>query len=848
MRERALSMDIFIKWHIWKCAAAPPAGAWADAPRVIRALVVLLAINSVAANHADAQESCRVTRNEKKVELCSPFFVLSLDTTNGLRAKAWENRLSGRTISLGDGPELKVDIGLPGQPLRIPVFAVSAMKVNREGKTAEVVFTLESKQPAISALVTYRWDAKRPVLQKFVEITNKGSHEIGRLLDVRLGTYVTDAKITERERGFPAYLGDDYFISLAHPSGWAMGKDGNVELRQHPGAKLAPGEKLQCMEAVYGVAEAGQARKGFVAHVRSRMRRVARGHDKPYAIFDNFGSWTSPSGTYQAEGAYQLKNSEAYMLHSLDRLAQSRKAAGCRFDLCNIHFWVDCAGDMKQFAPQRFPNGMTKIKESLDRLEIAPGLWIDSGGQPPWTIGDNPTIRGCFTKGEGRGELCRATEPINSMYKEAFIYHVRENGVKLLKFDNLGPHTRFPCCNNPAHGHLPGPLYSIEAIHNAVIDFLQELDEACPDVFVMLYWGYRSPWWLLHGDTLFDSGIGIEAASPASQPAPHARDSVTQKLDQAQRHSSDVPVLGKDSLGIWLSDWSWNSQIGKERWQEGFIMDMCRGSLLAQMWSDRDWLSPPEWKQLADFIALLRARPECFGNPRFILGDPRKDEPYGYCCSDGRRAMLALNNCTWEDRLLPLELNSTWGLPDGMMWDLYRWYPDPAKMGGPQAAFGEKAAIVLRPFEVVLLEAVPHGQLPSLNRNLQTKPIPVAFAEASRPVKIESAATRPDLLKGRVPASRSGGTLVVSVELKQNSAAMYISGPGKSLSAKAKLAGRDIACRPVFGTHTYPSCWQSWRIAVEPSTEPRFFEMSIDSSLPADAKLKISGHFLPKDE
>ena len=68
---------------------------------------------------------------------------------------------------------------------------------------------------------------------------------------------------------------------------------------------------------------------------------------------------------------------------------------------------------------------------------MQPGFWIDSGGQPEWTIGDNPAVRGSFTKGEGLGELRRASEPINSMYKKAFIHHIRENQVRLLKFDNL---------------------------------------------------------------------------------------------------------------------------------------------------------------------------------------------------------------------------------------------------------------------------------------------------------------------------------------------------------------------------------------------------------------------------
>ena len=108
-------------------------------------------------------------------------------------------------------------------------------------------------------------------------------------------------------------------------------------------------------------------------------------------------------------------------------------------------------------------------------------------------------------------------------------------------------------------------------------------------------------------------------------------------------------------------------------------MDLCRGSLLAQIWSDTPWLSPPEREQMAEFIALLKAQPRCFGNSRFILGDPRKDEAYGYCCTDGKRAFLAIHNCCWKDSLPRLELNSAWGLPDGQAWDLYRWYPDPAR-------------------------------------------------------------------------------------------------------------------------------------------------------------------------
>ena len=72
--------------------------------------------------------------------------------------------------------------------------------------------------------------------------------------------------------------------------------------------------------------------------------------------------------------------------------------------------------------------------------------------------------------------------------------------------------------------------------------------------------------------------------------------------------------------------------------------------------------------------------------------------------------------------VLRLELNSTWGLPDGKSWDLYRWYPDPVRFKGDGQTFCGKVSIALRPFDVVLLEAV--------------KPIPTKFAEASRSLEI----------------------------------------------------------------------------------------------------------------
>ncbi len=736
-----------------------------------------------------------------------------------------------------------------GEEARTPRFTVTGVR-----QPPDAALAVDLKAEGLTATVTYRLYAGGAVLYKRTELKNTGDGAV-RVMNLRLGDYATGSDVTPGQRGFPVYADDAVFFSLAHPAGWATGEAGRVILQQHPGVLLNPGESFSGMDAVHGVALPGQARSAFVAHVRERCRRVARGHDKPYAVFENFGSWS-------LEGDVSLwnTNKESFVQHSIARLGEAQRDMGLRFDLFSVDFWVDVQGNLEQFNRERFPDGLAVIRRELAALDTAPGLWIDSS-MSGWSIGGNPAVQGGFTcnaeytpKYWMGAFFCRATDPVRTLYKTAFLHHIRENGVRHLKFDNLNS-----ICFNTRHAHLPG-LYSTEAIHDGVIEALRGYDAECPDVFLFLYWGYRSPWWLLHGDVLFEPGLNIEAASPSGTPTLYVRDGVTVGLDQAQWWCEDIPPIGKDSLGVWLSNWPWNSCIGAERWQEGFVMDLCRGSLLAQPWSDRDFLDTPGRRQMAEFIALLRAQPACFGAMRFILGNPWKSEPYGYCGTDGTRAFVALNNCTWDDVVLPLQLNSAWGLPDGEDWDVYRWYPEPAKMGG------HRGAMALRPFEVALLEVVRRGCPPSLGRDFPLERERSFFIEPSRAVKVEirepaglqalplpcdagkttePVPRRTFLVSGLAPASTAGGTLVVTVELFKGGRLLARQDPGQFFAATAILDGRPVEAPAVVRERGYPSGWQAWRVPAAPAAQDRPFSLTVTVAADPETALRWEGHFIP---
>ena len=837
-------------------------------------------VAGVESTPASKDSAPAVLRTGNKVALLSPTFSFNLDITDGLHAELWENKLTGRKLVMGHGSEVGFDIGLPGQPLTTPQLIVT--KAPSEGRTAggEAVFELTAREPMAVVTVTYRWDAKRQVLHKQVVIRNTGTSVWNRLLDVRLGSYSTDAApfrdpdwpvpvrktawmCTEpvmwadpagRERGYPAYPENQFFAGLAHPSGFALLQDQQLRMLQHPGLMLAPAKEFICMEAVYGVAASGEARPAFRAYLGTRMRRVLRGHDRPYAILATCGAQAGTDDTYNFTAI-----SEATSLDHISHMAQAQRTAGLHWDYYDIEFWHDPAGDLKAPDAKRFPNGFDPVLSELKKLGTTPGLWISSGSTDSkmfqgaidrWTIGSNPALQACGTDGDGKGRLCRATEPANRMYIDGLIHQIRTNKIGMIKLDNngIGEEGIYPWCNNPKHGHLPGD-WSIEANHNAQLELLTALDRESPELFIILYWGHRSPWWLLHGDTLFDVGMRIEMASLAATPALYARSSNVRLMDQTRRLVKDLPALGWDSLGVSLSRWCWNNRLGAECWQESVLMDMCRGTLLTHIWSDPDCFPAADRPQMAEFIALLKARPDCFVRPRFI-GDARKDDVWGYSCSDGSRAMIALDNGSWHDQVVPLEFNAAWGLPDNGQWDVYCWYPNHVKFTtGDGKPFGGKASIVLRPFSQVLLEVVPAGQKPALARSWDRLPMPNAFTEASSDVAVTATVvdqTKPLdwTIRGEIPPCKTAGWLAVTAEFRRDGQP-FLSLENRPATMTGSLAGQPAVFQPVLDNPLYPAPWQTFRLRVAASESARPFELAITVGLPKNVALAFAGHFVP---
>jgi hypothetical protein len=299
--------------------------------------------------------------------------------------------------------------------------------------------------------------------------------------------------------------------------------------------------------------------------------------------------------------------------------------------------------------------------------------------------------------------------------KDALLWHIREEKLEFFKFD-----TGLYYCNNPLHKHLPAK-YSVEAAYDATIEIAEAVHQIAPDIYIMWYWGIRSPFFALYGDSIFESCLHMEGASTGDFPALFFRDAVTLAVDQGTRLADLIPQRNKDSLGIWMTDISWGNSMRKERWREALVMDLARGNLLfPQIWGNANYWSKEDIGFLARIQVFAKSNERLLSQQRIDFGDPWKNEVYGYAYSDGSQSVVFMNNVDFKPRQIELALDSSLGMTvhSGEV-TLEAHYPEVEALsldGRSSFALGERLRIWLRPFEVALWRFSPTGTVAASKR------------------------------------------------------------------------------------------------------------------------------------
>ena len=227
----------------------------------------------------------------------------------------------------------------------------------------------------------------------------------------------------------------------------------------------------------------------------------------------------------------------------------------------------------------------------------------------------------------------------------------------------------------------------------------------------MFYWNIRSPWWLLYGDTIYERGILMEGSTPSDFSTRILRQSITLSYDQAVEHAWDlVPLACGDSLGVWISEWRWANYIKREGWQDAWIMEIARGSLLYQLWGNLSFFDQSDFDFLEFISKWLNGKSYLLKYPKRILGDPWRGQAYGYSYFDSEDGAIFIYNPSFEDCEIQMTLADQLSFEEsdtGQMYEVSEIYGLRGPNLSPVASHltrNDLIEIVLKPFEVKLLQ------------------------------------------------------------------------------------------------------------------------------------------------
>ena len=629
-----------------------------------------------------------------------------------------------------------ITVGRPYLP--VSDFRLKTWKREGTEERPRYVFELYNEKEQLEVSLNYELD--QFLRRKWLQVKNVGKQK-RLLLDVDVDDLRMSVPTSDGGYGLPVIVGDEVFAAIEHPAALNQGMPGRVRLRHFPGTEIKPGSSAKSKVSVVGVAPKNQGRQQFMSYLQERSPR----RNRAIGVYTTFGL-----NPYPETVCWEPTEEQTDRL--LDVL-EKWQGKGLRFDYFVFDYgWVESASDYTQFRQACFPEGPQKVIKRINELGMKLGLWLPTTFAD-WGIGHNPTLEPSrvavpggrwpeeeyhdgFLSFNGKRHFCLASEPFFSTVRDAILYMANNYNLRLIK-----PDTIVFYCNDTNHGHLPGK-YSTEACFEKLMQLVETIRNA--DVSIMWYGvGARSPFLVLYGYSMWESGLAWEASSTADYPVLFFDDGINLACDQNNRFMEFVPPLSRDNFGVRLDDSRGGNFIRKERWRERLISDLGRGTLLfPQFWGNLHYLDEEDVNFLARINSLLKENESIFVTRRTVFGDPWKNEPYGYSYFQGAHGFIFINNCHFTSRPISLELGEDIGLesPSGAALILRTHFPKQdilVRDGQPRFNIGETISFLMRPFEVTMLEVLPETHAGKDVHEFGRRELPIPQRPEAQSFKVE---------------------------------------------------------------------------------------------------------------
>jgi hypothetical protein len=498
---------------------------------------------------------------------------------------------------------------------------------------------------------------------------------------VLLETPLPNARSTGTVDGSPVVTGT-VFVGVEHPLSINRGEMGYVRCFLPRGTPLRAGESFAC-SSVIGFVPQGQLRRGFMAYLERE-----RAH--PYRPFLHYNSWY--------DIGYFSKFDEKAALGVINAYGEELvKKRGVKMDSFLFDDGWDDYKTLWRFH-EGFPNGFTPIQTAANAIGAAPGMWLS-----PWGgYGTPHDERIKYGREQGfeinDGNFSMAGPKYYERFRSLCVEVVQKYGINQFKFDGIGVGTK----DDPGAG-----LRDFEAM----LRLIAELRALKPDLYINQTTGtWPSPFWLLHADSIWRGGEDhsfVPGKEPARQRWITYRDNDV--YDGIVSKSDLYPLNSLMLHGIIYAKHAQDLNTDSNHVFKAEVRTYFgSGTQLQEMYITPGLLSAQDWDTLAEAAKWSRENADTLIDTHWVGGSPAEHKVYGWASWSRRKGILTLRNPSSRPAEIKLDPAKVFELPEGspQAYTLVSPFHD-QELQLAKLQAGEEAVFKLKPFEVLVVEALP---------------------------------------------------------------------------------------------------------------------------------------------
>ncbi len=597
--------------------------------RYLKSVLVTLSILLTVAVNCQAQNSSDTSYNLQNKYISRQI----IWANNRLQTSAIKNLLTGKTLKT-KGPAFSIVIDGYNKPITSFQCQVVKFSVQHNNNIKLLRIQLNCHElPGVKITVVYQLGDNSYWGRKWIEIdpptgkTLPVAQMVVESLDFSPSANLPGGIINNpkpRGQGQPVYV-NDCFFGLEWPKAENVFKNNKLTCTHFPAWNIKGHFKSKT--AVWGVAPKGQVSHWFI---EKYIPTIRISQPKPILLYN---SWFDIRGPKLSEYHHTIDGFRDNLLKKYGIKLQS--------------FVIDDGWQNRNSIYQsRFPSDFNKLQKYIE-TELPGchlGLWMPIGG------GGSGLNR---MWGQQHGyEVTAQNNPYaydllgpkyTSELKKRLRYFISDLNVNYFKHD----FNNFRCSlSNGIHRTKPVEA-QYEGQSEGMFRMMRYMKTLNPDVYLN-YTSYMnmSPWWLMGCDCIWFGGgdLGRYGVGPLRERAITYRATIMHRdfVDNAYQFPPNAIM----THGIVRGKYAYGGPACPiEQWQHYVLMYFGRGVMMWELYLTPDLLTDGQWSFLAKTIKWAQKNADVLaGSTRFLLGNPKQGQPYGYAHTKGNRCIVFLRN------------------------------------------------------------------------------------------------------------------------------------------------------------------------------------------------------------